>query len=275
MPMLRVGFPAGTRANLAVSCRSMSLALPLAANEFRADTLGADGVRFVRISRWSAGPPWPDTLIARRFAESADEEIALERGELDVAVFWPGEPSAHARDDARGRDAPLAPRSRGILAAVESANGAPLPKTWAHADRNYAALNVSLFGGDLMPVSDGGSPADTATGYAWAATGPAPGPDAYTVDASLPGHAAIARFLDRGERVRAPDGPFASGLTFLDAPPAARDSLAASWRARGITPLYKIRCPVLCAPAWREYVSALGPAAFADAMVCSAGGARP
>jgi hypothetical protein len=44
---------------------------------------------------------WPDTLVVSLFDESADEEIALDRGDLDVAVFQPGELSARMRGDPR------------------------------------------------------------------------------------------------------------------------------------------------------------------------------
>lgn len=94
---LRVGYPAPGRAVDPSRCTRRQVAIdPLTQ---RLDTLG----RELRVTRLPGAPAssWPDTLIVREFDDVADQEIALERGELDVAVFWPGEPSARMRDNPR------------------------------------------------------------------------------------------------------------------------------------------------------------------------------
>src|SRR4029077_8015933 len=96
------------------------------------------GPRGFRAGRGSpmGAPPAPDTLLVRLYGESADEEIALERGELDVAVFWPGELSTRMREDPRWGGALLGLRAHGVIAvaALHGAGG-------ARADARLASLN--------------------------------------------------------------------------------------------------------------------------------------
>jgi hypothetical protein len=95
--LLRVGYPAPGRGADPSRCARRRVAIdPLTQ---RLDTLG----RELCVTRLPGAPDtsWPDTLTVREFHDVADQEIALERGELDVAVFWPGEPSARMRDDPR------------------------------------------------------------------------------------------------------------------------------------------------------------------------------
>jgi hypothetical protein len=101
VPVLRVGYPSGTRASLAFACPGFAPSFTLAAQAYRTEAAGADAFRCVRVSPAGAAPA-PDTLLVRLYGESADEEIALERGELDVAVFWPGELSTRMREDRAG-----------------------------------------------------------------------------------------------------------------------------------------------------------------------------
>src|SRR5204862_6013385 len=118
---------------------------------YAADTLDPSARRWLRLSQPtpdSAGALAPDTLLVRAFEDPTDEEIAFERGELDAAVFWPGELSARMRFDARFRDPEWGMRSRGVLACIAGAGdtlGAP------RADME--ALNREAFGGDLLPWS--------------------------------------------------------------------------------------------------------------------------
>jgi len=49
----------------------------------------------------SAAGVWPDTIHVHLFDEASDQEIALERGDIDAAVFWPAELSTRMRGDAR------------------------------------------------------------------------------------------------------------------------------------------------------------------------------
>jgi hypothetical protein len=106
--VLRVGYPAPGRGADPSRCAQRRMAFDPTIQ--RLDTLGRD-LCLTRLPG-TAPSPWPETLIVREFADAADEEIALERGELDVAVFWPGEPSARMRDDPRW---PAASTAQGIV----------------------------------------------------------------------------------------------------------------------------------------------------------------
>src|SRR6185436_8262628 len=94
---LRVGLPSPRRSNLLFTCDA-ALAVPrIGSATYARDTLDATGRRWLRVpapSPESVGTRAPDTLSVRAFEDATDEEIALERGELDAAVFWPGELSA-------------------------------------------------------------------------------------------------------------------------------------------------------------------------------------
>ena len=206
---------------------------------------------------------WPDTLIVRTFGDAADQEIAFERGELDVAVFWPGERSARLRAAAEGRAGPLGLRSRGLIAAIDAAAVSGNDSSAARRDIGLASLNAELFGGDLLAWAELDPAAIAAVG------GPPPPARPYTVDLSLPGHQPIEHFLNGGASlfVRGKLAPLR--VAYLDTPLAARDSLAAEWRAQGIIPLFALRCPVVCAPRAAEYVRRLGAERFAQLMSCA------
>ena len=110
--LLRLGYPSSRRVTKDFRCRNARLSPALEALGYRAVS-PSDPHRLVRDTSITADAPWPDTLLVRFFDESADQEIALERGELDVAVFWPGELSKHMRESPRFRDPLMAPRSGG------------------------------------------------------------------------------------------------------------------------------------------------------------------
>jgi hypothetical protein len=217
---LRVGLPAPSRTQLLFACGAARWndqdGLPYAA-----DTLGR---RLVRLRRGTTGPRFedPETLLVRFFADVADQEIALERGELDVAVFWPGELSARMRADSRWAEPKRARRLRGVLACVGADSLAPDPGALATIQRD-------VFAGDLEPLS----------------VVPKPGsPPARLVrlepDASLPGAAVLARVLGAAGR----QGP-SLRLTYL---PDA-DAAALPPTVRGG---FALRCVVLAPQALRD-----------------------
>jgi len=125
LPLLRVGFPGATRTNRVTPCERRLLRLPAPRGLYRVVDWSERSWSLVRDSSASADRPWPDTLIVRLFDEAADEEIALERGELDAALFWPDEPSRYILDR-MGGGTPLSargtlvaePRIRGYLRAL-------------------------------------------------------------------------------------------------------------------------------------------------------------
>lgn len=95
---LRLGVPSARRRP---DCDELVPGVPAAAPAYVPSLMNPLTWRLVRDPASAAPSAWPDTLIVSLFDESADEEIALERGELDAAVFQSGELSAHLRGDPR------------------------------------------------------------------------------------------------------------------------------------------------------------------------------
>jgi hypothetical protein len=101
---LRIGVPSARRRS---DCDELVGVAPAAAPPYLVSLRNPMTWRLVRDTADSARPApgaaaaWPDTLVVSLFDESGDEEIALERGELDVAIFQPGELSARMRGDPR------------------------------------------------------------------------------------------------------------------------------------------------------------------------------
>jgi hypothetical protein len=264
---LRVGVPSPTRANLVFGCPWMTIDPRFRAASYRVESLGGGEYRCVKISAGDSARAAPDTLRVRQFGDAVDEEIALARGDLDVAVFWPGELSRQMREDPRWLGAPRGLLERGAIATI-----APADSTRAAGlDSMLVALDQQMFGGDLLPWAELGrnvreEPVTTRAGK----------DPRYAVDAGLPGQRALARFLNRGASPSAVPGRGSVRLSYLDVPLAARDSLAADWRARGVTPIYALRCPVLSRPERRELVKWMGVDAFANLPgSCGTLGRRP
>ena len=260
LALLRIGYPGSGRASLLFACGGARPRPPHAA--FRTDSLAENAYRFVRTGE-TPGAPWPDTILARLFGESADEEIALERGELDVAVFWPGEASSRLRADPRWQA--LAYGARGVLAAVAPAGSTPAtgPAALSPNLAPLAALGDEMFRGDLAPWRDSGaSPAPPAPQ-------PAPAGLRFVVDPSCPGRATIERFLARvspGAEARR-DSAIVR-LIYQDSPARPPDSLR-------VTPLFVVRCAVAFEPGLRAHVAALGTDAIVGMLECGAGGRAP
>jgi len=276
---LRLGFPAPSRSGLAFACADAGLDLTALPRAYLAETLGVDSFRLLAADSGRVAMSWPETLLVRLYGDRADEEIALERGELDVAVFWPGEPSARLRESASGFETLLGDRGRGVLAALVAPQDSTQTKRIAP---DMAALNAEMFGGDLRPwagsepVIDTSKPADS-MGPGGASIGPARdvrGPR-YTVDDAMPGRRPIERFLARRGGAPARPDDRAVRLTYVDVPVAPADSLESAWRERGMLPLFTVRCPVTCGPEVAGTLRVLGADAFANLLRCGAGGHRP
>lgn len=271
VPTLRVGLPSAGRGNLLFTCdapANVRTAPRIGSAAYAADSLDPSGRRWLREpgpASDTAGTLAPDTLIVRAFGDATDEEIALERGDLDVAVFWPGEPSARIRSDTRFRDPELGMRGLGVLARTKSdadTMGAP------RADMEM--LNREAFGGDLLPWSE--LVPDSIDGP----------PARYTVDPTLPGAQHLERVLGR---IPSAGAKRMLKLTYVDQPPSlftARVPAAAPWDIHHIAspsevyrrdyrPLFAIRCPVLSRPEARAAVRAIGAHAFAELAPCATG----
>jgi hypothetical protein len=253
--LVRVGLPGRGRVNLLFRCAETGVQARLAGADYGTDSLPGRGLRLRRASAegWGAAGG-PDTIDVRFFSDAADQEIAIERGELDVAVFWPGELSPRMRADPRWRDFERGLRARGVLV------GERAPRDTAAIDtRALGVLEREGFSGDLLP---------------WRELEPAaaPGgtrPVTWQVDPAIPGARLLERMLQRGG---VSPGATVARLRFLDVPVAASDAVAGAWRAPGVEPLYAIRCPVLVTPRLRSLFAAMGGAdAFANLVRCEVG----
>lgn len=251
---VRLGLPGRGRASLLFRCTATSVESRFSGAEYRADTLRAGRLELLRVAADPAlagSAAGPDTLDVRFFSDAGDQEIALERGELDVAVFWPGELSPRMRTDPRWRDPERGLRARGVIVALLPARdtlGIPAPA--------LLALDREAFAGDLLP---------------WGELEPVPPPAAtapvgWQVDPALPGAQLLERILGRAS---SPTATRLARLAFLDQPVAARDAVQATWRGPGVVPLFALRCPVLASPTFRPLLGAVGGAdAFANLIRC-------
>lgn len=228
---LRIGYPSQKRSNLIFSCSEMAFDHSSIPAAFRPDTLEDAGDQWVRDSLKNPKPdPWPDTLFVREVDEVSDEEIALERGELDIAVFWPGELSQHMRKDPRWQNPAFGRAQQGLVAALwlsqkideDDSNLCDLRRWY-----DFDLFNEELFRGDLVPVEQAA---------AWAAQSPAvqPHPPApvvrFQVERSWPGQRLVERFLNRRSKsspaVTTPGQMETVRLFYLDAPVSSFDSIS-------------------------------------------------
>lgn len=265
---LRIGVPASGRGALAPPCDAVRLdpaALPRA---YRTEPLADGGTRLVAADTAAGASVWPETLLVRAFADRADEEIALERGELDVAVFWPGEPSARLRERVPGVELLRGLRARGAIVARAADGDSALV---ASVLPRFSALDAELFAGDLLPWDARPGAPDGA------GTGPAPGTGAGPVRYSVggfPGAAAAMRFLNRNMgAARVSFGTVLVG--WADLPTAATAPPDPAGLRPGEIPVLALRCPVLCSSGRADDVRALGADAFANLAACGAAGRRP
>ena len=271
-PRLRAGYPSRLRASLLIACGAVSL-VPPSTGGYRLDLLPDGSARLARAPGASSGdPPWPDTLSVRWFDEVADEEIALERGELDLAVFWPGELSTRMREDPRWQGSPAGRRARGLLAALQPAGSA----SDAAADSaDLAALDRELFRGDLEPWPAPGAPSRQLEGGMLHAAH-------FEIDPAIPDRAALDRFLNLPGRQA---GLGIARIACLDVPLAPPDSLARALdralRPLGPAPAQRVsawcalRCPVVCAAGLRPLVAALGADTLVDLLRCAPAERKP
>ncbi len=142
---VRWGYPSSLRRPLLFTCGACALRLERLGAPYRIVEERDDAYRLVRMRDGDDGSAWPDTIVVRLYDESSDQEIAFERGDIDAAVFWPGEASRHARDLTGPTRLFTAPREQGILIATGS--GALDASDFAPMGR----MNDVLFHGDLVP----------------------------------------------------------------------------------------------------------------------------
>jgi hypothetical protein len=268
LSLLRIGYPAPGRSNLLFTCDRVTPRPPLDSDLYRVDALSDRSFRFVRRPEVASDAPWPDTLLVRLFEIAADEEIALERGDLDIAVFWPGEPSPHIRSHTAWKGSPSGSFAGWSLAAELPASLDPgaLVSSGAEA-RVLRFMNEDLFRGDLSACASGpAAPPDSAA--------PRTATRArFEVSRAIPGWQPLERFLNQGlpskhssstplvrlQRIqgRTQDAPAGGPSAPSDPSPGAC--------------VFDIRCPILSAPRLRPYLSALGPDAMVRLFTCSPG----
>jgi hypothetical protein len=113
---LHVGIPMGARRSRLVACAACTLA---ALPGWRSERTGPAEWRAVHEAT-------AETLLVRSFRDADDESIAWERGDLDVAVFWPDELSAMQRARFHASDLAVGVRSSGLeIAGDPHAAGDP------------------------------------------------------------------------------------------------------------------------------------------------------
>jgi len=296
--LVRIGAPGPRRTGRLWGCDTDSLPMMLPPVGYRVAGWAAESTIFVRDTT-GMPPEWPRTLVLREFDDGADEEIAFERGELDAAVFWPGELSTRAREQPKWQDYLVGNRSRGVLAVVAvnglAANVAPrAPSPADSASLDF--MNRFLYRGDLEPWSDGETSAThTAT------TGLSMPSAVFERDTSCSRSHPIEGFFGRPKKssraapalrffyvnalVRPADslaigiaervahGRSASlraradslGRELITAPPKGPVALRATLHDQlGVVRVFTIPCPILCTDAYREFLRTLGPGAVAD-----------
>ncbi|MGE5178237.1 MAG: hypothetical protein ACM3PF_03995 [Bacteroidota bacterium] len=247
---VRVALPANGRGNLLVRCGGVAPHLPAEAPPYRSETLDARHLRLTRSGEAASSNGWSDTLDIVLFDDASDEEIALERGEVDVAVFWPGEGSRRARTDPRWRGFPLGVRAGSVLALTGPGDVAHAAPDSIHA----GAFNAALFQNDLELLPSALGPSD----YTWRGA-----PWIVRPDAGLPGSGIIWGWMTRTALMKKPSPAEEALHPHL----ALVDSSADSARS-GIVPLFALRCPVLCAEPMRRWVDAVGADALASMVQC-------
>ena len=191
-PVLRVGIPSQRRSTLFFACDQIRIEPPAGPRTFRVEG-DSSGYRLLPSPDLFYEVGWPESLRVRPFDDAADQEIALERGEIDVGVFWPGELSTHMREHPRWKDHLSSWRKRGDIGAIWLGLG-PTESRCATAlreARTFEALNQNLFRGDLrVPWDVTASCGDTTP------RGPTV-PVRYEVDTRSPGKLVLERFLNR------------------------------------------------------------------------------
>jgi hypothetical protein len=254
---LRIGIP--SRSSTLFACGTPSVKSPLPRAAFSGEAMSSRSFILARDKSDPSTAQWPDTLYVRLFDESTDEEIGLERGELDVAVFWPGELSTHMREDPKWKDFAYGTRPRSILFATLSRDA---EGGFMAADSTALfSLNSDLFRGDLMPW-------DAAAGHPSEAHAFSDRPPShrFEVDRGVPGWQALERALQKKTGISAAAASsYSVKIALLGAQATPADPVGMS---------FAIRCPVVSEPSLREYVKSLGPDALANMVDCAISGGR-
>ena len=250
--VLRVGYPAHGRKHPLIDCPRQTPDSSALQGAYELEAIDGRSFRMVRDPSYSVARSWPDTLLIRLFDDAADEEIALERGDLHVAVFWPGEASPHIRA-AMGWQSGASGRWAGCFLATTEWRAAVRDPRGLSSDEQdaLARLNQEMFRGDLVPWP--GAPPSRLEG----------GTARFEVDPAVPGRESLERFLNQAM----PPGAAGSDRVIrLE----LRHEVEGDWRSEApSTRVFSIGCPVLSAPPHRRYVATLDPVTLVNLVVCS------
>jgi hypothetical protein len=253
-PLLRVGYPAAGRKHPLIDCSGQTPDTTFLQGAYAWDAIGSQSYRLVRDPSYSIARSWPDTLLVRLFDEVSDEEIALERGDLDVAIFRPGEASPHIREAMHWEGRPLGRWSSSSLTVAGRPGGdatAPEGLTKEAFDA-LTRLNQEMFRGDLIPLPDVEVTTQT------------PPIQRFEVGSSIPGYARIQRFLDQAMP------PVVERHTARVLRLQVRGpSQFLTFRPQNLTYIsYYLGCPVISSIPIRPYVETLEQDALANLFQC-------
>jgi hypothetical protein len=272
MPLLRIGYPAPGRPNLLFTCERVVPRAPRSGDLYRVDALSDRSFRFVRTPDVAVDAPWPDTILVRLFDVIADEEIALERGDLDVAVFWPGEPSPHIRAHTSWKDEPSGSLANGTLVVQPASGSAGTQTVPRPVTRALRSMNEDLFRGDLAACRSTSStaPGDSTAGATRAK---------FEVHRAIPGWQPLERFLNQGVPAKLDSSWITVRLQrvhghMVDTQGAVEIPAPGTAPPQGAC-VFAIRCPILSAPRLKPYLNALGPDALIRLFSCFPLSAEP
>jgi hypothetical protein len=267
---VRWGYPSPVRRTPLFACDTCDLRLERLGAPYRIEEARDRSYRLVHDAAPGDGSSWPDTIVIRLYDDASDQEIAFERGEIDAAVFWPGEASRHARALSGPMRLFLASREWGVLVAAGNAE---------LSERDFEPLdtmNEALFRGDLVPYLRPG-PGDIGN---LAGGGTTPGdarPVRFEVDEAIPGARLLRRALPAG---RAPEAeppaarsvrlfflpvsvdPDSIALPALPAAPGDTDDGPRSVR------LFTLGCPVLAHSSLVPFFAGVGVGPLVNLFEC-------
>jgi len=269
--LLRVGYPApGRGADPFAACEQGASWAPAPPGTYRIG--GSDrNARLIRLPDARLPSAWPETLQVQQFDDAADQEIALERGELDVGVFWPGELSTHMREHPRWRN--RLSWSMGAIAAEWLAGAARATSDQPILeDSLFHALNQTVFRGDLRELWNG-APESARPSRERALV-------RYEVDRSCYARQPIERFLaavhPAPRRAMEPGVMrlFAIALAINDVPLSAEDAIRLASTRSVVVGLFSYDCQVVFDPSVESAVTAVGAGTMVNLFRCGTPGSR-
>ncbi|HEY7698210.1 MAG TPA: hypothetical protein VIE88_07320, partial [Vicinamibacteria bacterium] len=232
---------------------------------FKAEAIDERSARLLRDPAYSVAWSWPDTLLIRFFDEVADEEIALERGDVDAAIFWPGEASPHIRTAMDWQSGPSGRLTGWHLVVSVRHLGAPDANGLTGDERNaLAQLNQVEFRGDLLPYPGGPK------------LNPDSGNGRFEVNPGVPGHKSLERSLNQSMPPGAKVHDRVIGLDLSQDPryPESWDAEDFGFGTRS-TRVFSLACPIVSSPIHRRYVASLAPDALVNLFQCPPSAADP